>query len=103
MDFANGSPMGKNPRRVAAGKINDRLRRPWAPEDRQRQRQNCRHLEPWQFSTGPRTTAGKKRAAANGRRNQLKPGSLRHCRASVADVGSLVGQMADLRKSLGLP
>ena len=37
----------------------------WTPERRSRQAILIRHWKPWDQSTGPRTTEGKKRAARN--------------------------------------
>jgi RNA repair, ligase-Pnkp-associating, region of Hen1 len=48
-----------------------------ADEQRQRQRERCLSGKPWKASTGPRTPAGKARAAANGRRNPPNPQSVR--------------------------
>ncbi|MCL2648186.1 MAG: hypothetical protein FWD61_14445 [Phycisphaerales bacterium] len=72
----------------------------WTPEARRMQAERCCQTQPWKRSTGPTSSEGKKRVAANGRHNQRKPGSVRDCRASVADVGGMVDQLADLRRML---
>jgi hypothetical protein len=55
---------------------------------------------PWRHSKGSRTAAGKAQAAANGKTRQKGEQSVRALRASVADVGSLAQQLADLRNML---
>jgi hypothetical protein len=92
---------GKNPRRVAAGQRNGRLRRPWTPEDRARQRQNCLERKPWEQSTGPKSLEGKRRAAFNGRRNLPQSGSRQDARRSVADVHAMIASLQDLRATMG--
>src|ERR1035437_1747424 len=98
MSFANGSP--KNPRRVAAGQKNGRLRRSWGPEDRQRQRLRALASQPWRFSTGPRTLEGKRRASRNGLGNHQQAGSTRQVKAEVADVTAFIGELAALRRDM---
>ena len=43
----------------------------WSPERRQRQREAIQRWKPWEQSTGPRSEAGKARAAQNGRTHGL--------------------------------
>jgi hypothetical protein len=90
----------KNPRRVAAGRLNGAKRRPWSNEDRQRLRTQCLERRPWERSTGPRTAEGKYRARANGYGRLPDPNSRRQVRESVNDVGGLIAQMRGLRQSL---
>src|SRR5258705_7800298 len=90
----------KNPKRVAAGKRNGRLRRPWNESDRQRLREQCLADRPWLHSTGPRTDEGKLVSAANGLRVRAEPGSLRSLRRELADVGAMVMEMRSWRQSL---
>ena len=80
--------------------MNIRLRRPWSPEDRARQRQNALRFRPWEHATGPKTPEGKRRSAANGPRYQRQPGSQRAVRASLADVRALISASQNLRKAL---
>ena len=89
----------KNPNRVRAGRLNQRKCRPWTPERRERARERALRHRPWQFSTGPRTSAGKRRVAANGRSRQTGHRSIRQLRAEVADVDSLTALMAGLRRT----
>src|SRR5438105_4670183 len=101
--MAGGSvePKMKNPRRVAAGRLNGPKRRPWTPEELQRLSQQCLEQKPWLVSTGPRTEEGKQRSAVNGSLRQPDPNSLRQLRASLTDVGDMIAMMAQLRRSLG--
>jgi hypothetical protein len=75
-------------------------RRGLTPAGRERLRQMALANQPWRFSTGPRTAAGKARAAANGRRRTQGTYSIRELRCVVADIGSIISQMRDLRHSL---
>ena len=95
-------PVAKNPKRVAAGRVNGKKRRPWSAEERQRQRERALAGQPWQFSTGPNTPEGRHKAALNGLRNPRRPGSLRRAKMDVAQALGLAGQMAAFRASLGL-
>ena len=90
-----------NPRRVAAGRRNRQLRGPLTPEGRERLRQSAIEHKPWRFSTGPRTAAGKARVANNGRYGQKTERSRRQMRAAVADVSTMIAQMAGYRTMLG--
>ncbi|MCL2648369.1 MAG: hypothetical protein FWD61_15390 [Phycisphaerales bacterium] len=84
---------------MASTPLNRRQLR-WTPEARRMQAERCRQAQPWKRSTGPTSPEGKKQVAANGQHNRRKPGSVRDCRASVADVGGMVEQLADLRRLL---
>ena len=70
----------KNPRRQAAGKRNQALRRGLSEAGRDRLREAALNLRPWELSTGPRTVAGKAIAAANGKRRQKGRYSVRELR-----------------------
>jgi hypothetical protein len=94
------TPKGKSPARVAAGRINGSGRRPWTAEDRERLRKQCLERTPWLRSTGPRTEAGKRQAALNGRCHVSDPHSRRSARAAVDDVRQLVKDIAEMRASL---
>jgi hypothetical protein len=56
--------------------------------------------QPWRFSTGPRTPAGKARVAAAVKARQLGTLSIRQLRAEVAKLGSLVKDMREARDRL---
>ncbi len=55
----------KNPRRVAAGKRNRKLRNPITPKGRAKLRETALEHKPWERSTGPRSTGGKRKASSN--------------------------------------
>ena len=63
----------KNPRRQAAGKRNQAVRRGLSEAGRDSLRQAARQRRPWEHSTGPRTISGKAIAAANGQKHGEKP------------------------------
>ena len=70
----------KNPRRQAAGKRNQTLRRGLSEAGRDRLREATLSHRPWELSTGPRSVAGKAIAAANGKRRQKGRYSVRELR-----------------------
>lgn len=88
----------KNPLRVAAGRMNVRLRRPWSEGDRSRQRKNAVSRQPWRHSTGPTTPDGKLRSAANGHKHVCRPGSRREAQRSVLDVHDMIAAMREMRQ-----
>jgi hypothetical protein len=94
------SPPSPNPRRVAAGKRNRKLRRGLTPEGRAKLRQSALAHRPWRFATGPRTAEGKARSAANGRVRQKGELSLRGLHRELAELNGLFGDMVALRRSL---
>jgi hypothetical protein len=96
--MAAGQP--KNPRRVAAGRVNGSKRRAWTTEDRQRLSRQCMERKPWLASTGPRTTEGKWRSAQNGRRHLPDPDSLRQFWLGLSDVYEMMYRMACLRMNI---
>ena len=90
----------KNPKRVAAGRRNAALRRPWTDEARQRQRERCLVTKPWKASTGPRTHQGKSRVAANGIRHKPDPESVRQLQKQLAGQYGFLGMMQTMRRQL---
>ena len=90
-------PPSPNPRRVAAGKRNQLRRNALCDEARERLRLAALANRPWQYSTGPKSQAGKARSAANGKTRQKGPVSVRELRAELADVRLLLRGMRDLR------
>jgi hypothetical protein len=82
---------------VAAGKLNHAKRRGLTPEGRERLRQAALVGRPWQHATGPRTPEGKATSALNARARQKAERSVREVRRSVAELTSLVGDMARVR------
>lgn len=82
----------KNPKRVAAGRANRALRGPVGLLTRERLSRAAIRNQPWLHSTGPRTQAGKKKSAQNGRR--------RGCRASVQMPMSIFTQRAQFLQAM---
>jgi hypothetical protein len=87
------------PRQIA-GRLNRLKRKGLSAEGRERLRQAALHNKPWRFSTGPRTPAGKARAAANCKARQKGPKSVREVRAELADLRSLLRQMQETRSAV---
>jgi hypothetical protein len=65
------------------------------PQGREKLPQAALLHQPWRFSTGPRTPAGKAQATLNGKRRQLGIRSVREIKADLADVRSLLREMHD--------
>jgi hypothetical protein len=80
--------------------LNVLKRRGLSPEGRERVRAAALAHQPWRFSTGPRTPAGKARAAANGKARQKGDLSVRELRAELAEVNRLIGEMRAGRAGL---
>ncbi|HKB41259.1 MAG TPA: hypothetical protein VKD72_32845 [Gemmataceae bacterium] len=96
----SANPPARSPARVIAGRRNQLKRRGLTAEGRARLRQSALVHRPWLRATGPRTTAGKARVAANARLRQKGEQSRRQLRAMLAELGQLAGDMASLRRSL---
>ena len=90
----------KNPRRVAAGKLNVLLRKGLTPAGRERLRAAALANRPWRFATGPRTPVGKAQSAANGKLGQKGPLSVRELRAELAAFHDLARALAEGRRQL---
>src|SRR4051794_28809982 len=88
----------KNPRRVAAGRLNRQKRKGLSPEGRERVRAATLANQPWRFSTGPRTLEGKAKSSANGRACTKGEKSVRALRAELAEVQALVRGMVSARR-----
>jgi hypothetical protein len=82
-----------NPRRVAAGQRNRALRKGLTEEGRRRLQEAAHRNQPWKRSTGPKTSAGKARAAQNAKNLQLGPRSVREIKRDLADLRGLLGDM----------
>jgi hypothetical protein len=89
-----------NPRRVAACRLNLTKRKGLTPEGRERLRQAAIKNQPWRFSTGPRTAAGKAKMILNGKKRQLGPRSVREVRAELAGLRALLRDMQTTRAAL---
>ena len=70
----------QNPRRILAGRLNQKKRGEITQEGREKLRQTALRNQPWQFSTGPRTTEGKAIVARNGKARQKGATSVREKR-----------------------
>jgi hypothetical protein len=87
-----------NPKRVAAGKLNRLKRGPLTPQGRERLRQAALAKRPWQHATGPRTAAGKVKAAINGKRRQTSEHSVREVRRSLGEFTNLAHDLSQARR-----
>lgn len=58
----------KNPKRVAAGKVNRKKRKPLTAEAKQRLQESIQAQQPWWKSTGPNSAAGKSISKMNARK-----------------------------------
>jgi hypothetical protein len=88
-----------SPRQIA-GRANRLKRKKLPASTRERLRAAALRHRPWQYSTGPRTVAGKAISAANGRRRQTGPLSVRQRRALTADHAKFANVMAELRRTV---
>ena len=88
---------GPNPKRVASGRANRRLRGPLTAPGRERLRVAALATQPWTHATGPKTAAGKASAAANGRARQTGPVSVRGAKAAAKQVSELAAALAAAR------
>jgi hypothetical protein len=87
----------KNPKRVAAGRINRRKRRGLTAEGLERLRQTALSNQPWKLSSGPRTPQGRFQSRLNGKRRQHDPlMSIREAKAAVKDVKAFLAGLAEL-------
>jgi hypothetical protein len=91
-----------NPKRVAAGRLNRAKRKGLTPEGREQLRRAALTNQPWSYSTGPRTAAGKATAAANGKKRQCGLVSVRELRADLRKLRTTLKDMADARRSTGV-
>ena len=87
-----------NPKRVAAGKQNRAKRRGLTQEGQERLRNAALRNQPWMLSTGPKTTAGRAKAALNGKKRQIGPMSIQEIRADLSALKSLIKDMTETRE-----
>ena len=83
-----------NPKRVAAGRKNQKLQRGITPAGRKRLRELALKNKPWLQSTGPKSEAGRLQSAINGRKRQTTERSAREVRAEIASVRELLDGLA---------
>lgn len=74
----------KNPNRVAAGQRNRQKWTGFTPAGLERLRSTARVNQPWRTSTGPKSSVGKARSAANGKGRQKGLWSVRQLRTEIA-------------------
>ena len=92
---SQSEPSPPNPRRVAAGRRNRALRRGLTDAGRERLRLSALRTQPWHFSSGPKSPAGKQQSVKNGKVRQQREMSVREQKASVA---ALVADLMMLRE-----
>jgi hypothetical protein len=90
----------KSSARVLAGRRNRLLRGPLTEAGRQRLREAALRHQPWRFSTGPTSEAGKRNAAANGRYNQQGQLSVREARVEGKRARDLAAAAGTLWRDL---
>jgi len=95
-----GGMAPKNPKRVAAGKLNRARRQGLSRQGRERLRKTALQNQPWKSSTGPKTPQGKAKAAMNSQTQRKGPLSVRELRAGLANLRSLTMDMREARQLL---
>jgi hypothetical protein len=100
-DTAAGPKPLKNPRRVAAAKLNRAKRKGLTAAGKEKLRQTAFQNQPWRYSTGPKTPKGKARSALNNKVQQKGPLSVRELRAEMAGLRQLALEMREGRQLLG--
>jgi len=88
----------KNPRRVAAGRLNRMKRKGVTEEGRRKMREAALKYRPWQYSTGPRTRKGKAKVAENGRYRQRARMTTRAIRAEIRQARAATRRLAELTR-----
>src|SRR5580700_5922802 len=88
-------PKAPNPKRVAAGRLNQRKRKGFTPEGLEKLRQTALQNKPWLKSTGPRTPEGKAKVALNAKVLQKGPRSVREARADKKELEELMREMRE--------
>ena len=97
MPLSNKVP---DPKRSAAGKLNRAKRQALTPEGAAKLRASALVHRPWQFATGPRTAAGKRKAAANGLAKAAGGQSARAAKREIASLGDMLASMGSVRRAL---
>ena len=96
---AKASSHTPDPRRSEINRLNRQKSRGMSPEGRARVRAATLLHRPWEYSTGPRTEAGKARSALNGMRGR-EDASMRQLKADLDGVFNLIHVLAATRRSL---
>lgn len=90
----------RDPTRSATAKRNRAKRKGITPEGREKLRETALRNQPWKFSTGPRTAAGKARVARNGKLRQIGARSVRELHADLAELRMMATALRESRRSL---
>ena len=69
------------------------MRKGLTEEGRRLLQEAARRKQPWKHSTGPKTLAGKARAAQNDKKLEVRPLSVREIKRDLADVRGFLGDM----------
>ena len=88
-------PRVKNPRRVAAGRINHAKRRGFTPAGLERLREAAHRVRPWERATGPVTEEGKSRSAQN---SHSKRRAVREFVKLREEIRSLMAPAVEMRR-----
>lgn len=88
------APAAKNPRRVAAGRINHGKRRGFTQAGLERLRQSALTTRPWERTKGPTTPEGKNRSAQNA---HSKKKAVREFEQLREEIRSLMAPAVEMR------
>jgi hypothetical protein len=86
--------------RQRAGRLNQLKSKGLTDAGREQLRQTALRNRPSQFSTGPKTAAGKARSAANGKTSQVGALSSRQAKAELRGVNALIRSLSALRREI---
>ncbi len=89
--------------RQRAGRLNQLKWQGFTAAGLERLRQAALRNRPSQFSTGPKTAAGKARAAANGKKKQVQALSSRQVKAELSGANALIRSLSALRREISSP
>jgi hypothetical protein len=86
--------------RQRAGRLNQLKWQGFSEAGREKLRQAALRNRPSQFSTGPKTAAGKARVAANGKKRQVRVLSSRQVKAKLSGANALIRSLSALRREI---
>lgn len=89
----------KNPKRVVAGRLNQRKRRGLTDAGREVLRKHALDNQPWRFSTGPKTVEGKLKAKMNGKSRQVDTLSKRETSAQMQELREILMGIVAVRRT----
>lgn len=96
---ASGERPTRNPKRVAAGRLNYQKRRGLSAGGLERIREAALITRPWELSTGPRTAAGKAKCLAN-LRPRKRSAEDEAVHQDLAAIEDLLAAMAEQRREI---